>query len=265
MPAPNEITPKQLMRLIGLPDQPVIVDICLDEDFAQDPYLIPGSIRHPHSDMDGLVARIGALSCVVVCQKGLKLSQGLASRLRGRGIAAEFLQGGMVGWRETRDAPRTKFSTLPLTNLWVTRHRPKIDRVACPWLIRRFVDPQAEFVFVSPDQVLSVAERFDATAFDVQGTHFTHHGANCTFDAMLDTFDLHTPALDNMATIVRAADTGTTTSPQAAGLLAISLGLSRMYRNDHAQLDAAFPLYDALYRWARDAADETHTSFSGAS
>ncbi|MCF2872712.1 chromate resistance protein [Octadecabacter sp. G9-8] len=263
MAAPNEITCKQLMRLIGLPDCPVIVDISIDPDFAKDPFLIPGSFRHPHTDLEGLIARLNGRACVITCQQGIKLSQGLTSRLRGRGIAAEYLTGGMYGWRDTPNTPRIPFAALPDTNLWVTRHRPKIDRIACPWLIRRFVDADAEFLFVSPEQAAGVADCYGATPFDIPDVAFSHHGDLCTFDAMLDAFDLRTVALDRMAQIVRAADTGTTDIPQAAGLLALSVGLSRMHRDDHTQLDAALPMYDALYRWARDGVDETHASFGG--
>lgn len=264
MTAPNEITPKQLLRWIGLPDCPVIVDICTHPDFAEDPFVIPGSLRHPHSDIDGLQARLDGRACVIVCQKGLKLSQGLTSHLRGRGIDAQYLSGGMYGWRDTEDAPRTAFDALPHSNLWVTRHRPKVDRIACPWLIRRFVDPGAEFMFVAPDCVLGAAERYGGTAFDAPDAPLTHAGTRCSFDAMLDRFALHTDALDRLADIIRAADTGTNDAPQAAGLLALSVGLSRQYKDDHAQLDAAMPLYDALYRWARDGAQETHASFADA-
>ncbi|MCF2903700.1 chromate resistance protein [Octadecabacter sp. CECT 8868] len=260
MAAPNEITCKQLLRLIGLPDAPVIVDICIDDDFADDPHLIPGSIKHPHTDIDGLILRLDGRPCVVSCQKGLKLSQGLTSHLRARGIDAQYLSGGMYGWRDTEDAPRLPFAALPASNLWVTRHRPKIDRIACPWLIRRFVNPQAEFMFVAPDQVAGVAERFGATPFDIPDVALTHKGDHCTFDAMLDLFELRTAPLDRLAQVVRAADTGRDDMAQAAGLLAVSVGLSRMYRDDHAQLDAALPLYDALYRWARDGVKETHAS-----
>ena len=263
MAAPNEITCKKLLRLIGTPDCPVIVDISIDPDFAEDPFLIPGSFRHPHSDFDGLLARLAGRACIISCQQGIKLSQGLTSRLRGRGVDAQYLSGGMYGWRDEPDAPRIPFAALPETNLWVTRHRPKIDRIACPWLIRRFVDADAEFCFVSPEWVCGVADRYNATPFDIPDVGFSHHGDACTFDALLDTFDLRIPALDSMSKVIRAADTGRDDIAQAAGLLAVSVGLSRMYRDDHAQLDAAMPLYDALYRWARDGRGETHASFEG--
>jgi hypothetical protein len=144
--------------------------------------------------------------------------------------------------------------------VWVTRTRPKIDRIACPWLIRRFIDPSAVFLFVAPPEVVDVADRFRATPFDIEGEFFwSHRGDLCTFDVMVEEFGLHSPALDRLALIVRAADTARLEiAPQAAGLLAASLGLSRMHKDDLVQLDASFPLYDAFYRWARDAAGETH-------
>jgi hypothetical protein len=155
--------------------------------------------------------------------------------------------------------PRVPLAALPLTRVWVTRHRPKIDRIACPWLIRRFVDPGATFLFVAPDQVMAVAENFDATPFDVADVTFTHRGDGCTFDALMDDFGLHTPALDRLSQVVRAADTDRhDLAPQAAGLLALSVGLSRMCRDDLQQLDLGLTMYDALYRWARDGYDEGH-------
>ena len=143
--------------------------------------------------------------------------------------------------------------------IWVTRVRPKIDRIACPWLIRRFIDPGAVFLFVAPSEVPAVADRFGATPFDVEGIFWSHRAETCTFDVVLEEFGLHFPALDRLATIVRGADTARLdAAPEAAGLLAASLGLSRMFRDDLAQLDAAMLLYDAFYRWARDATAETH-------
>jgi hypothetical protein len=146
-----------------------------------------------------------------------------------------------------------------LKSRWVTRHRPKIDRIACPWLIRRFVERDAEFLFVPPEHVDGVAERFDATAYDMPTGFWTHEGENCTFDKMLTEFGLETEALLHLARIVRAADTGNLDrEPEAAGLLAISLGLSRQYSDDLEQLAAGMTIYDALYRWCRDATDEAH-------
>lgn len=263
MPATNEITVTQLNRLIGTPDCPVIVDICLPEDFAADPHLIPGSIRHSHSDIRGLIAHLDGRRAVIVCQKGLKLSQGTVAWLASEGVQAEYLQGGIHAWRAADDTLRVPYAALPVpvegTTLWVTRHRPKVDRIACPWLIRRFVDPAARFLFVAPSEVLAVAERFGATPFDIEGVHFSHRDETCTFDTMLECFSLNAPALERLAAVVRGADTNRhDLHPVSAGLLAISVGLSRQYRDDHAQLEAGIMLYDALYRWARDGFDEGH-------
>ncbi|MBO9445140.1 sulfurtransferase/chromate resistance protein [Ruegeria sp. R14_0] len=263
MPAPNAITPKQLLKLIGTPKAPMLIDICVDADFEADPYLIPGSVRHSARDVAGLAALIADRPAVVICQKGKKLSQAVVSMLRSNGAQAEYLEGGMVAWRETTDAPRVPASMLkmlrPEGSLWITRHRPKIDRIACPWLIRRFVDPRARFMFVAPSEVEAAAAIFDATPFDIENTFWSHRQDRCTFDTMLDEFTLRSPALDRLATVVRAADTNRhDLAPEAAGLLAVSVGLSRQYRDDHEALAAGMHLYDALYRWARDGFEERH-------
>lgn len=263
MAAPNEITVPQLLRLIGTPSAPAIVDVRTDSDFDADPFLIPGAFRHPHDRVDALQARLAGRGCVIACQKGLKLSQGLAAWLRADGIAAEYLLGGMYGWRDRPGAPRIPAAAVPAPvgggSLWVTRHRPKIDRIACPWLIRRFVDAGARFLFVAAGEVAGVAERFGATPFDVDGAGFGHHGERCSFDAMLDAFALRGAALDRLAEVVRGADTGRhDLAPEAAGLLALSVGLSRQYRDDNRQMEAGMAIYDALYRWARDGAGEGH-------
>jgi hypothetical protein len=142
---------------------------------------------------------------------------------------------------------------------WITRERPKIDRVACPWLIARFIDPEAEFLFAPPAEVTPRAAALGAIPFDVEGVELSHDGPHCTFDALLATYRLHDPALREIAVIVRGADTARLDlAPQAAGLLAVSLGLSRLFADDHEQLRHGFVLYDALYAWARDARHETH-------
>jgi len=263
MPSPTEITVPQLCRLVGTPAAPVIVDVCIDEDFEADPHLIPGAFRHPFTTIETLVPRLAGNRAIVVCQKGRKLSQGAAAILRTHSIPAETLEGGNLAWRDA-GLPRVPVAVIPDANprggtRWVTRQRPKIDRIACPWLIRRFVDPQAQFLFVAPSEVEAVAERFAATPFDIEGVPWSHDGARCTFDVMVERFDLGFDALANVAAIVRGADTNRhDLAPQAAGLLALSVGLSRMIRDDLAQLDAGMLLYDALYRWARDGQNEGH-------
>ena len=263
MPSPTQITVSQLSRLIGLPDSPVIIDICIDEDFELDQRLIPGAFRHPFTDIASLAPQLQDKRVIVICQKGLKLSQGAAAILRDHKIAAESLEGGNWAWRDAGMplVPVEKFPPLNAQGrtVWVTRHRPKIDRIACPWLIRRFVDPRAQFLFVEPSQVLNVAEKFNATPFDVEDVFWSHRGETCTFDTMVEEFALDLEALKHLATIVRGADTNRhDLAPQSAGLMAASLGLSRMYKDDLEQLEAGMGLYDAFYRWARDAVNEGH-------
>ncbi len=143
---------------------------------------------------------------------------------------------------------------------WVTRERPKIDRVACPWLIRRFIDPEAVFLFVAPARVSEVAQDTGATPFDVEGVELSHDGPKCSFDAFLVKYRLEDPQLAELATIVRGADTDRLAlAPQAAGLLAISLGLSHNFTDDHEMLRQGFMVYDALYAWSRFVKSERHT------
>jgi rhodanese-related sulfurtransferase len=257
-----KISPAKLSRLVGTPSAPVILDVRTPEDFAADPRLIPTAKRCPHGDVADL-ADLPKSPVIVVCQKGRKLSEGAAAWLRHNGTTAEVLEGGFEAWREAR-LPLVPLAALPPRDardrtVWVTRSRPKIDRVACPWLIRRFIDPEAVFLFVSAPEVLAVAERFNATPFDVEDVFWSHRGELCTFDLMIEEFGLAMPPLLKLATIVRAADTARPDlAPEAAGLLAASLGLSRMYSDDIQQIEAGFMLYDAFFRWCRDAFDETH-------
>ncbi len=142
---------------------------------------------------------------------------------------------------------------------WVTRERPKIDRLACPWLIKRFIDPDAQILYVAPAEVLATAEREAATAFDVPGVELSHDGPLCSFDAFLKKYRLEDAGLARLAEIVRAADTDTLDrSPEAPGLLAIMLGLGANIRDDHQLLDVAVPVYDALYTWCRSLKRERH-------
>jgi len=142
---------------------------------------------------------------------------------------------------------------------WVTRERPKIDRIACPWLVARFIDEQPEFLYVPSDRVLAVAEETGAIPYDVPGVALSHVGDLCSFDAFLSKYGLDDPALHQLATIVRGADTSRLDlTPQSAGLFAISLGLSAVFADDHEMLRHGMVMYDALYAWSRDRQGETH-------
>jgi rhodanese-related sulfurtransferase len=259
----TSISPDKLARLIGTANVPTLIDVRIDEDFDADPRLIPGASRRSHRDLQEWAPRLTGQSVVVICHKGLKLSEGTAAWLRQAGIAAETLEGGQLGWTETQ-RPAVPAERIPKRDargrtVWVTRERPKIDRIACPWLIRRFIDPAAVFLYVKSSEVEAVGDRFEATPFDVENVFWSHRGDLCTFDVMVKEFGLSTPPLERLATMVRAADTARLDlSPEAPGLLAASLGLSRMFDDDLEQLNAGMLLYDAFYRWCRDATGETH-------
>ena len=263
MATPDAITVAQLMRLVGTQDAPQIIDVRTDNDHATDPRMLPASVRRDHRTVAAWAEEQAGRSVVVVGQRGQRVSQGVAAWLRHAGARAEYLEGGFEAWTAARGL-LVRPNHVPQRDamgrtVWVTRTRPKIDRIACPWLIRRFVDPSAVFLFVAASEVGDVADSFRATPFDVEGTFWCHRGETCTLDVMLDEFGLHSAALDRLAAIVRAADTDAPNPPpQAAGLLAASLGFSRMYRDDLTQLNATMALYDAFYRWARDAVGETH-------
>lgn len=266
MPVLNTISSDKLARLVGIPSGPVVIDVRPEAEFAAEPLLIPGTLRRSAAGIDIWASAFTERSAVIACRDGGALSQGIAARLRHEGVSAEALEGGVAGWADA-GLPMVPNMVLPPRDgegrtVWVTRGRPKVDRIACPWLIRRFVDPAAIFLFVAPSEVQGVAERFGAAPFDIEGEGvvWSHRGELCTFDVMVEAFGLgdHQP-LARLAPIVRGADTGRPDLvPEAAGLLAASLGLSRMYADDLEQLEAGMLLYDAFYRWCRDATDETH-------
>ncbi|MFN3575105.1 MAG: chromate resistance protein ChrB domain-containing protein [Phenylobacterium sp.] len=259
MPALNTITSDKLGRLIGTPSCPALIDLRPGR-----PDLLPGSLRRPAETVEDWSGAVSA-PAVVICGNGAEASPGVAAYLRSRGVEAEVLEGGIKAWT-AQGQPLVRESALPPRDrlgrtVWVTRARPKVDRIACPWLIRRFVDPEALILYVAPGEVARVAEQLQAAPFDVDGVFWSHRGALCSFDVMVEEFGLaRLPGLGRLAEVVRGADTGhPEIAPQAAGLLAASLGLSRMFSSDEEQLAAGMLLYDAFFRWARDAWEETHT------
>jgi rhodanese-related sulfurtransferase len=263
MTHPLELNAAALFRLIPRAHAPALLDFRTPEDFAADPRLIPGARRRDPLTAPLWAAEYAGREVVAICQRGRKLSHGAAAILRLAGARARSLEGGHEAWRAA-GLPLVPEAALPARDaagatLWVTRARPKVDRIACPWLIRRFVDPAARFLFVPAEDVPLVAERFAATPFDIEGVAWSHEGERCTFDVMVERLGLSHPALDRVALLVRGADTARfDLAPEAAGLAAISFGLSALHADDLTQLDAGLALYDALYAWARDAAGETH-------
>ena len=259
MSATNSISPEKLARLLGTPSCPTIIDVRPDGE-----QLLPASKQRTAETVGDWANTLAGRKVVISCIHGKERSAGVAAILRSEGIEAEILEGGFAAWSDA-GLPVIDAAKLPQRDpagrsVWVTRARPKVDRIACPWLIRRFVDPDAVFLFVAPSEVAGVAERFGATPFDVDGVFWSHRGDKCTFDTMIEELGLASvDALARLAAIVRGADTARPEiAPQAAGLLAVSLGLSRIYSDDLAQLEAGMLIYDAFYRWCRDAVDETH-------
>ena len=260
------ITPKELWTLIGTAAAPLLIDTRRRNVFEASPDLLPAALWRDSAAAAQWAGGIDAGQTVVVaCKEGHELSQVAAATLRSLGINARVLAGGHKGWKDAglpfvaktgvdRFASRSP-------SLWVTRRRPKIDRVACPWLIRRFIDPDARIMFVEPADVLAAARESGAIPFDIEGVELSHEEERCTFDTLLKIIGLEKePSLARLALIVRGADTARPDlAPEAAGLHAISLGLSALAGDDdHAMLRHGFIVYDALYAWLRFAAEERH-------
>jgi rhodanese-related sulfurtransferase len=266
------ISPAELYARIGTADAPLIFDVCKCEDYDQLPRLIPGARWRDHQRTEQWINeiphnRMGGSQVVLSCVKGMKVSQAAAAELRLRGINATILEGGSLGWVKAGYPTIKKAGVLggignrdSRASRWVTRIQPKIDRIACPWLISRFLDPAARFFYVASDQVVNAGLELDAVPYDVDGVEITHVGPTCSFDTLISHYDIHDPALNRVALIVRGADTARLDlAPEAAGLLAISLGNSKIAGpDDHVALERGLAVYDALYTWARFAAGETH-------
>jgi rhodanese-related sulfurtransferase len=238
---------------------PLVIDARWQQEFRGATETIQGALwRDPERVAEWAGELPRASDVVVYCTDGGETSRGVTQALRERGPSARYLQGGFEAWKAAGGALDHK--PVLANTRWVTRERPKIDRIACPWLLARFVDPEAEFLYVPTKEVLDTAKERDAIPYDVPDVHFTHEGERCSFDAFLRHFHLDDPALDQLATIVRGADTARLDlAPQASGLAAISLGLSRKYADDHEMLKHGLVMYDALYAWCKSAQDEVHT------
>jgi rhodanese-related sulfurtransferase len=262
---PRKLPPQQLIPLIGTDRCPLFVDVCRQAALATSPVRIAGALWRDHMSADDWLPRLPAGQPIVVyCAHGHNVSEIAVARLVAAGVDAAVLEGGIDAWIEAggptvaREAPGIE-GGLPGPSVWVTRERPKIDRIACPWLVRRFVDPLAIFHFVAAEWVIDIATETGWIPFDVKDVHYSHRGEECTFDTMIAEFGIADAALHHLARIVREADTARLDiEPQAAGLLAISLGLSAIEQDDLAQLEKGMVLYDALYGWCRYATAETH-------
>lgn len=268
------ISRARLADRLGRPDAPLILDARRAAPFDASEQRVAGALRAlpPHDT---------TREVVVYCVYGHEVGRQAALQLRAAGRRAWALEGGIEGGEPGVDdaafIDRVRAQALPrvrqrrdlgvsgeVPSQWITRERPRIDRIACPWLVRRFIDPLAVFHFVPAAEVLARARALGAIAFDIAGAPITHAGERCSFDALIEAFDLRWPALERLATIVRGADTDRLAlDPVCPGLLAQSLGLARLHEgDDHALLAAGMAVYDALYAWCvAEVAqhNETHT------
>jgi len=253
------ISAAELRQAIESEAPPLVIDVRKAPAFRAAQDLIDGALRRTPEDATRWAGTLPRAEQVVVyCVHGHEVSQGSCAALRAAGLPARYLEGGIEAWRAAGGALRAK--PADASTRWVTRERPKIDRIACPWLIRRFIDPEAEFLYVPTPEVRRVAAARDATAYDIPDVAFSHVGERCSFDAFLAAYRLTDPALAELALIVRGADTDHhELAPQAAGLAAVSLGLSRLFSDDHAMLERGLVLYDALYLWCKEGKSEVHT------
>ena len=265
------VTAAQLAARLGRADAPLILDVRKAPAFDDATRVISGALRlAPDQIAFSFTTLPRKRDIVAYCVHGHEVSQSAARALKAAGFNAAFLAGGIADWE---DAQLPVMSKLPASNLpatpgtptrWITRERPKIDRIACPWLIRRFIDPTAQFLYVPSNQVIDAGKRERAEPYDVPNVRFSHRGPDgelCSFDAFIADFGLTDPALHDLAQIVRGADTGKPElTPQSPGLMAISLGLSVNFPTDHAMLEQGMVMYDALYTWCKSARAEVHNA-----
>lgn len=269
------ITVEELAAIQGTPGAPRILDVRPREVFRAASGWIAGARHCPPDAAPAYGNPCLANGLVIYCADGDQ-SRHMATTLFASIRNVSVLEGGIAAVGISPKATRSGVPAPALATVrkrsdlgvdgervssWITREHPKIDRVACPWLIRRFIDPRAEFHYVPASEVFRAAVDLGAVPYDLPGAPVTHEWERCSFDSLLGAFDLHSPALDRMAIVVRAADTNRPRlAPEATGLLALSQGLSRLHKqDDHAMLAAAMPMYDALYAWACERDAKPHT------
>jgi rhodanese-related sulfurtransferase len=255
------VSPRALYSRLGSAVAPVVIDVRDTRAFEADERMIVGALRRDPHRIEEWWRELPAERPIIVygAESGTR-SRDAAALLRGSGRDVRWLEGGIAGWTALGLPRCRKGGARP--GKWVTRERPKIDRIACPWLIRRFIDPAAEFLYVPSERVLAIAAEVGATAFDIPGAEpFAHRGGSCSFDAFLEIYGIDDPGLDALASIVRGADTARLDlTPQSPGLLAISLGLSALHADDHAMLEHGMTVYDALHAWCRGEAQDANPS-----
>jgi rhodanese-related sulfurtransferase len=246
---------------LGLNHAPTLIDVRVASDIERVPRMIPGAM-HVEAHLIEPWLRKRQQQTITLYSSSEHAIGSVANALSNSGWHVCLLEGGIDDWI-SNNLPTVRVREdlgVPGRSQWVTRERPKIDRIACPWLVRRFIDPLATFHYVPAQRVRTDASTLGAQPYDIPDVTFSHRGPRCSFDAFLDEFDLHDPILDQLARIVRAADTATLDqSREAPGLLAISLGLSASIQDDQLLLEQAMLIYDALYAWCKTARDEPHS------
>ncbi len=257
-PMNTSTSPSALQTALRGEQPPLLIDARRGAAFVGGTDMIRGALRRDPESVTTWAATLPAASRVVVyCVHGREVSQSTAAALRASGIAASYLEGGIEAWKSVDGSLIRKPANSPTR--WITRERPKIDRIACPWLIARFIDADAEFVYVPALDVLRAGTERDAIAYDIPGAEFSHEGELCSFDAFMKQYRLTDPALTRLASIVRGADTSRLDlTPQSPGLYAISLGLSYNFVDDQEMLRHGLVVYDALYAWCKSCQAETH-------
>jgi rhodanese-related sulfurtransferase len=245
------ITSAALRQSLLSGNAPLVIDVRKPPAFLGATNTIRGALRRDPAEVENWRRALPAGRDVVVyCVHGHEVSQGVA-----KALGARYLEGGIEAWDGERER-----KPAGAASLWVTRERPKIDRISCPWLIRRLIDAEAQFLYVPAAEVARVARERSAVPYDVPDAEFTHVGGRCSFDAFMFRYRLAEPALEQLALIVRGADTNRPElAPQSAGLVAVSLGLSALCADDHEMLERGMLLYDALYAWCRSDKLEVHT------
>jgi rhodanese-related sulfurtransferase len=253
------ITPIELKQRLAAFPPPTLVDVRRQAAFDEDRAVIAGALRRlPEADETWAAAIEPWRPVVVYCVRGHEVGQGACATLRARGFDASYVAGGLERWRAEGNA------TAPFAapTRWVTRARPKIDRIACPWLIRRFIDPAAEFFYVPTAEVRPFAATHGATAYDIPDVDHSHVGAECSFDAFVRRHGLGHPALGTLAGIVRAADTSTPNPLQALAARRLAR-IVAMFDDDHAMLKWGLLVYDSLYAWCRRSCQNGQTGTHG--
>jgi len=258
-----QLSPESLYATLGLPDAPVLLDLRDADDCAAQPRIIPGALRRDAGQVRDWIHTIPRRSQTILYSGPRdQRCNAVADELNTLGYHACRLEGDLDAWLAA-GYPTVRIREdlrVPGGSRWITRERPKIDRLACPWLVRRFIDAEAQFFYTPSHRVRADAKSLGAEPYDIPEVTFSHRGPRCSFDAILDEFELNDPILTELAQIVRAADTGVLDQArEAAGLLAISIGLSVNMSDDILLMEHAMSIYDALYAWRKRARHETHS------